>query len=214
MTSLCLLPLASRLLGLPLPQSSTGKHSFKGWSVPESPLWEQRLCAQRELCLGRFSRQTQKHHAMEKATEKEVGGSVQTQKTRGIYRYFPTLFIQQDEPGKLIPRSVLHSWQSSNYHHSVNDISNLYLYKECLPSVRLKYLPLNITLIFSSSFSFSILWQNFNPNIMGGNTWQRKRDFTWTHTVTQRSWRTHNQGFSLSLALSRTLHHATAYCCM
>ena len=156
MTSLCLLPLASRLLGLPLPQSSTGKHSFKGWSVPESPLWEQRLCAQRELCLGRFSRQTQKHHAMEKATEKEVGGSVQAQKTRGIYRYFPTLFIQQDEPGKLIPRSVLHSWQSSNYHHSVNDISNLYLYKEMKSTtnrkyVTIKYFPL-ISWFFKKSF--------------------------------------------------------------
>ena len=32
---------------------------------------------------------------------------------------------------------------------------------------------------------FAILWQNFNLNIMDGNTWQRKRDSTWTHTVTQ-----------------------------
>lgn len=47
-----LLPLASCLLGLPLLQSSTSKHSFKRWSVPESPHWEQRLSAEKELCIG------------------------------------------------------------------------------------------------------------------------------------------------------------------
>lgn len=67
-------------------------------------------------------------------------------------RHFSTTFIQQDDAEKTILRSEFNSLQSSKY-HNINDISNFYLYKECLHSVALKYLPLNFPSIFHIFFS-------------------------------------------------------------
>ena len=208
-----LLSLTLHLLGLPLLQSSTSKHSFKCWSVPESPHWEQRLSAERELCIGGTLRADPEEPFYGEG-HRERGGwlSSGTENQRYIQILSNPLHLAR-WTWETDSQVLLNWWQSSNYHHSINDISNLYLYKECLHSVRLKYLPLNSFLLLSLlPFCGKIL----SPTLWMGLL-SKERDFTWTRTVTQRSWRTHNQGCSpsyLALSPSPTMPQLTAVCKM
>lgn len=180
MTPLCLLPLASRLLGLPFLRRALQVSTLQGLICSRvTTLGAKAVCTERTVPGEVLSADPEAPCYGEGQYRERVGGSVQAQKTRGIYRYFPTLFIQQDEPGKLIPRYVLHSWQSSAIITIALMTFQIYLHKECLPSVRLKYLPLNVTLIFSSSFSFfPFFGKILIPTLWVGIS-AKKKDFTW-----------------------------------
>lgn len=128
MTSLCLLPLTHVCQGCTSPRALPEWHSFKADLFRVPPLWEQRLCAQRTLCL-KFLSADPETLLWRRPPRKEVGNQFRHRKPEAYTDTFQPSSFQQDEPGKLIPRYVLHSWQSSNYHHNVNDISNLYLHK-------------------------------------------------------------------------------------